>query len=430
VQAESFKKEMKMTRFKGLVTIPQLRAWNPETFAKKLKKVLPPSFNEKTDLDIFGATDPETGKWRPTGTFTILFENGEKRTELEFGQEVYEVKEWIREPVRCYRCLEYGHTKQGCHNPEKCRNCGKPDHKTVSCPNKPACVQCDGEGHDSADRNCVMRRFFMNVEEYCNKYEVSQEEVLRFATEVTVACMKERDAAKTPEERTQVKLRWKKAFKSGSEKKREDLRGNQKKSAEKIKPIEIKKIVKKPAMTMNLLSSIFQRMGEPFKMWRNQTKMEAIQRSQSTSDLRQSRKKTNTPKYASQVNLNVWKKPATPVNEDGSSAMMRIVEARKAPNISCENLEKIIEIEEMQKITTSWEDRNNEMEIEDGVESSGLDEDEFPSLSSQTSGKVVKKKKNNGGDAKLKGQNKPENQATLLDCGFQLGKRSTSDRGG
>jgi len=59
-------------------------------------------------------------------------------------------------PLQCYRCLEFGHTRQRCTATEDrgnvCYRCGQSGHLVTACKNAPQCTLCAGKGLTSAHR--------------------------------------------------------------------------------------------------------------------------------------------------------------------------------------------------------------------------------------------------------------------------------------
>lgn len=69
------------------------------------------------------------------------------------------IKPYTPEPMLCYKCFRYGHTKTRCTAKEACRNCSK-EHKITldennknTCSQPPFCINCSG-AHSPADKKC------------------------------------------------------------------------------------------------------------------------------------------------------------------------------------------------------------------------------------------------------------------------------------
>lgn len=59
--------------------------------------------------------------------------------------------------LRCFRCLETGHTSQKCKGPDcsrMCYNCGQEGHKAKDCTNSMYCIGCKIDGHKLDSMRC------------------------------------------------------------------------------------------------------------------------------------------------------------------------------------------------------------------------------------------------------------------------------------
>ena len=64
------------------------------------------------------------------------------------------VSQFIPNPVRCYKCQKFGHTKFNCRKNEVCTKCGQEDHTdSQECKNEVKCINCQGK-HASNNKDC------------------------------------------------------------------------------------------------------------------------------------------------------------------------------------------------------------------------------------------------------------------------------------
>ncbi|XP_054085772.1 uncharacterized protein LOC128921646 [Zeugodacus cucurbitae] len=59
-----------------------------------------------------------------------------------------------RQPQRCFKCLDFGHTSKACKNEDRsrlCRRCGEGEHQAKDCNNKPKCLLCLKAGANEID---------------------------------------------------------------------------------------------------------------------------------------------------------------------------------------------------------------------------------------------------------------------------------------
>ncbi|CAH2011504.1 unnamed protein product [Acanthoscelides obtectus] len=82
------------------------------------------------------------------------------RGKLMIGWVACRVRERIA-VTRCYRCLEFGHTQNGCTGRDRsgeCLSCGKMGHKAKDCQTDPFCSSCQEAGHRSDSTRCPKYR--------------------------------------------------------------------------------------------------------------------------------------------------------------------------------------------------------------------------------------------------------------------------------
>jgi len=92
-------------------------------------------------------------------------------------------------PMRCNRCLEYGHTVKRCkNNIIVCKLCAGTDHEDKAC-NEQAlkCHHCKGE-HQAGDKSCTKQQEEQEIVDIQQKHKVSRlraRQMLRKTTEIT-----------------------------------------------------------------------------------------------------------------------------------------------------------------------------------------------------------------------------------------------------
>ncbi|XP_065360459.1 asparagine-rich protein-like [Calliphora vicina] len=97
-----------------------------------------------------------------TGLIIITLATLNLPENLKIGYEKVKVRPYIPYPLRCRKCLRYGHTKNTCVNNAICPNCALSYHfeeDDEKCNNPSTCVNCvynnnANSQHSSLDKNC------------------------------------------------------------------------------------------------------------------------------------------------------------------------------------------------------------------------------------------------------------------------------------
>lgn len=100
-------------------------------------------------------------------------------TEVQMGWIKYKVREYIPQPLRCFKCQRMGHTAQQCKWKQRCAKCGG-EHDYGKC-NKDAklkCCNCGGE-HSAAYAGCVVQKQAKEVQRYKVMNKVTYAEALK-----------------------------------------------------------------------------------------------------------------------------------------------------------------------------------------------------------------------------------------------------------
>ena len=94
----------------------------------------------------------------PTNSIILTFNRKELPTEVAVGYLRVKVRPYVPNPMRCFRCQRFGHTKMFCRNQVTCGRCADTGHTVEDCTSETLrCVNC-GEGtnnkHASYDKTC------------------------------------------------------------------------------------------------------------------------------------------------------------------------------------------------------------------------------------------------------------------------------------
>lgn len=69
---------------------------------------------------------------------------------------------YVEEPMRCFKCLKFGHQKMRCNFAKEpvCGRCARPQHvdrqKNEKCTGDSYCVNCESDEHGSFDKRCMV----------------------------------------------------------------------------------------------------------------------------------------------------------------------------------------------------------------------------------------------------------------------------------
>lgn len=287
----------RQSRFKGKIYVPDLAVTGKEDFKLGLQLIKEEGDCPELDIDIDRDVDifegrQKSGDIAPTGTVTILFNTREIVKEISYGAEIYEVREFINEPLRCYRCHQFGHMSRTCTGRNTCYQCGEEEHdESIKCAGT-FCVNCLGKDHHSYHVECPIKLLMIIIEKYCRTYDVPREEVERFMREVTQKFFDELDAASV-NEKAKIRKKWANTFRKPEFSVKDVIK-------KKKMPVQVDK-VDKPAVAKTFLDSIGQRMTDKFKKWFSYNSRE-LKRSESVGDLSQT-SRPRRPRFGSSINL-------------------------------------------------------------------------------------------------------------------------------
>ena len=87
-----------------------------------------------------------------TPTVLLTFDRPVLSNRLELDYTIYEVRQYVPDPLICLKCGQFGHMQRGCEAPARCLNCGTENH-TGPCTKK--CINCKENSQDASLKNRV-----------------------------------------------------------------------------------------------------------------------------------------------------------------------------------------------------------------------------------------------------------------------------------
>jgi len=124
----------------------------------------------------------QDGVRRNTNTYILTFNTAALPKHIKIGYIHTKVEMYIPNPLRCFQCQKYGHSKNVCRNTAVCARCGE-QHPTEGCTNREKCANCSG-AHPAYHKDCPKWILEKEVQQVKAKNGVSFVEARR--KEITV----------------------------------------------------------------------------------------------------------------------------------------------------------------------------------------------------------------------------------------------------
>jgi hypothetical protein len=93
------------------------------------------------------------GKKTATRSWVLTFDSPKPPTSLRVEYLELEVRPFVPNPMRCFNCQRFGHSKQFCRREAVCPQCGKAGHAEEKCTASPRCPNCQGT-HSAFSKEC------------------------------------------------------------------------------------------------------------------------------------------------------------------------------------------------------------------------------------------------------------------------------------
>ncbi|XP_067275529.1 uncharacterized protein [Pseudorasbora parva] len=114
-----------------------------------------------------------------TESVLVEFETKDVPKELYYGFMVYNIREYVPKPMRCYNCQEFGHMAKVCKGKRRCARCSG-DHEYGKCGEevRPKCCNCGGS-HSVAFWGCEVMRKEVKIQQIKTKEKLSYVEAVK-----------------------------------------------------------------------------------------------------------------------------------------------------------------------------------------------------------------------------------------------------------
>ncbi|GBL90534.1 hypothetical protein AVEN_112644-1, partial [Araneus ventricosus] len=135
----------KLMRSKGVITCGRLLNISNEEIAKEL--------GGQGVKDVRRINIRRDGELLPTKHFILTFNTPRLPEYIKAGYVRCSVRPYIPNPLRCFKCQRFGHSKTNCRGTLTCARCAVAGHESTDCTAVEKCVNCDGK-HTSFSRSC------------------------------------------------------------------------------------------------------------------------------------------------------------------------------------------------------------------------------------------------------------------------------------
>ena len=132
---------------KGVIRSPDLSSVSEDEMLEELQS--------QAVLAIKRITIRRGDRTIPTNTFILTFDCPTPPKSIKAGYLNIEVRLYIPNPLRCFRCQKYGHGQSSCSGSQVCFRCGKEGHDGDSCHDRLQCANCKGN-HMASSKECPM----------------------------------------------------------------------------------------------------------------------------------------------------------------------------------------------------------------------------------------------------------------------------------
>ncbi|GBM79380.1 hypothetical protein AVEN_32988-1 [Araneus ventricosus] len=135
-----------LNSYKGVITCGELLNVPTEEILKELQG--------KGVSHVRRISIRRDGQLLNTKHLILTFDSAKLPENIKAGYMRLSVRTYIPNPLRCFKCQRFGHSKPSCRGTLTCARCAEVGHESTDCTRTEKCVNCKGE-HTSFSRNCI-----------------------------------------------------------------------------------------------------------------------------------------------------------------------------------------------------------------------------------------------------------------------------------
>jgi hypothetical protein len=130
---------------KGVISEPELRLISETEILDNLRS--------QNVCAVRRITVRRDGEFQPTNNIILTFNTPAIPEFITAGYLRCRVRAYIPNPLRCFQCQRFGHSKLSCRGTVTCARCSEVGHDSEKCSRTPLCINCKGD-HPSYSRSC------------------------------------------------------------------------------------------------------------------------------------------------------------------------------------------------------------------------------------------------------------------------------------
>lgn len=94
------------------------------------------------------------GQRRDTSLLVLTFDTTSLPEKINIGWLRKDVRVFVPNPLRCYKCQRFGHGSSSCPHSARCSKCGEAPHDGSDCTTLPRCLSCGSSDHLVSSTQC------------------------------------------------------------------------------------------------------------------------------------------------------------------------------------------------------------------------------------------------------------------------------------